>query len=567
LLYKLGYVIPNRWRKSFSSNSIIKACYNFIIADYSPTVSYKKLLKQQKKLLVKNNEKFKSVNQEKVAVIIEFSSEYEKRLKTSLGSLDALKDEIDSIYFLYDVTFDKEEYHLIEGTLNTLLANYTFEFSIDSKENFINNISDVKSEVFIWCQKPSIFYPASLRTLLQSYSANESKPTVIYSDHDILCNGERISPSFKPELNIDWLLCGNYMGKVILFNKTKLADKVENLDLTSFGDKTDLLHYLLKVVATGSTGLIKHVPFVLYSDISDETGKVANIPMKRINWPLPENLPLVSIIIPTRNCKALVKQCIESLYALTDYNNFEVLLVNNDSDNIESIEYFKQLALNSKVKLLNYNAAFNYSAINNFAVKHAKGDVLLFMNNDIELLHKGWLEEMVIQAIREDIGCVGAKLYYPNMTIQHAGVIVGLWGCAGHSHKHFKHNDSGYMGRLNVVQNYSAVTAACLAVRKTVFNEVKGFNEENLTVAFNDVDLCLKIQDKGYRNLWTPYAEMIHHESSSRGSEDTPEKKIREAKEIAYMQSIWHLDTKTDPAYSHWLTPEKEDFSFIIEKR
>jgi GT2 family glycosyltransferase len=219
------------------------------------------------------------------------------------------------------------------------------------------------------------------------------------------------------------------------------------------------------------------------------------------------------------------------------------------------------------VQLVSYDEPFNYSAINNFAVQYAKGAVLLFMNNDIELLHKNWLEEMVVQAIREDIGCVGAKLYYPNMTIQHAGVIVGLWGCAGHSHKHFEYTDDGYMNRLNVVQNYTAVTAACMAVRKTVFNEVDGFNEKDLTIAFNDVDLCLKIQAKGYRNLWTPYAEMIHHESSSRGSEDTPEKKAREAEEIAYMQSTWHLDTAVDTAYSPWLTQEKEDFSFIINKR
>jgi GT2 family glycosyltransferase len=361
------------------------------------------------------------------------------------------------------------------------------------------------------------------------------------------------------------------MGKVILFNKVELLNKIERLHFPIRDEKTDLLHYLLKVVADDSLCIIKHVPFVLYSekrvDLGGNPETFTDTSVKRISWPLPKNLPLVSIIIPTRNCKELVKQCIESLYKLTDYNNFEVLLVNNDSDDLESIHYFKQLADDEKVKLLNYNAAFNYSAINNFAVKHAKGDVLLFMNNDIELLHKDWLEEMVIQVMREDIGCVGAKLYYPNMTIQHAGVILGLWGCAGHSHKHAKHKDIGYMNRLNVVQNYSAVTAACMAVRKQVFNEVDGFNEESLTVAFNDVDLCLKIQAKGYRNLWTPYAEMIHHESSSRGSEDTPEKKARETKEIAYMQSTWHLDTEIDPAYSPWLTAQKEDFSFVNEKR
>jgi GT2 family glycosyltransferase len=360
------------------------------------------------------------------------------------------------------------------------------------------------------------------------------------------------------------------MGKVVLFNKAQLMVKVQSLSLPFCDKQSDVLHECLKVIASDTSCSIKHIPFVLYSEQSVELAildETTTNQISRIDWPLPKSHPLVSIMIPTRNGKQLVQQCIDSLYRFTHYNNFEVLLVDNESDDVESIEYFKQLVIENKVKLLHYNAAFNYSAINNFAVQYAKGDVLLFMNNDIELLHETWLDEMVMQVMREDIGCVGAKLYYPNMTIQHAGVILGLWGCAGHSHKHFKQTDGGYMNRLNVVQNYSAVTAACLAVRKTVFNEVEGFNEKDLTVAFNDVDLCLKIQAKGYRNLWTPHAEMIHHESSSRGADDTPEKKARESKEIAYMHKTWHLNTEIDPAYNPWLTHQKEDFSFDLRKK
>jgi len=580
LLHRFIYAIPESWRKGFSSISIIKFCYDFIMLGYSPKVSYKKLLKQQYKLISANNNRLDLTNkaEQKLTIVIELSSDYDHSLDSCIKSLIILTSEIDSLYFLYDEIKEKETKQEnrsnnlkngIKRSLSALLENSSLTFNIDSKTNFMTNMGNINTEAFVWCQKPVVFYEYSFKTLIESYYADQKSPAAIYSDHDILCNGERISPSFKPELNIDWLLCSNYMGKVILFNKVKLLNKIEPLDFSIHDEKTDLLHDLLKIVATDSLCLIKHVPFVLYSEKSVEQGveRFTDIPVKRITWHLPKTAPLVSIIIPTRNCKALVQQCIESLYKLTDYNNFEVLLVNNDSDDLESIQYFKQLAAEGKVKLLNYNAPFNYSAINNFAVEYAKGDVLLFMNNDIELLRENWLEEMVRQVMREDIGCVGTKLYYPNMTIQHAGVILGLWGCAGHSHKHAKHTDSGYMNRLNVVQNYSAVTAACMAVRKQVFNAVKGFNEEYLTVAFNDVDLCLKIQAIGYRNLWTPYAEMIHHESSSRGSEDTPEKKAREAKEIAYMQSTWHLDTEIDPAYSPWLTPEKEDFSFIIEKK
>ncbi len=551
------------------------------MSGYSPTASYKKLLKTQTKILNANHKQLESNHNYKITVIVELSSDYERSLKASLDSLFILENEIDSLYFLHDSMgdnksqnsepFDNIERLAIEKNLSELLENYSFKYSTNSKDNFIHSISKVSTDVFVWCKTPVIFYPNSFKALLSNYSVEDNCPTAIYSDHDILCNGKRISPSFKPDLNIDWLLCSNYMGKVILFNTAQLVDIVESLDLSFFSEKVDLLHALLKVVATNSLYLIKHVPFVLYSEKRVEQGAkpetFTDIPVKRINWPLPNNLPLVSIIIPTRNSKQLVQQCIESLYKLTNYKSFEILLVNNGSDEVESIKYFNQLASDNKVRLLNYDAPFNYSTINNFAAEYAKGDILLFMNNDIELLHEKWLEEMVMQVMRDDIGCVGAKLYYPNMTIQHAGVIVGLWGCAGHSHKHFKRTDHGYMNRLNVVQNYSAVTAACLAVRKTVFDEVKGFNEKHLAVAFNDVDLCLKVQAKGYRNLWTPYAEMIHHESSSRGAEDTPQKKAREAKEIAYMHNTWHLDNEIDPAYSSWLTSEKEDFSFKIEKR
>jgi GT2 family glycosyltransferase len=570
LLHRLTYAIPSYWRKWLSSISIIKLCYNFIFLGYSPKTSYKKLLKKQKNILDTNHEIFDSASQQKITVVIEFSSDYKGCLKACLDSLEILKNEIDSVFLIHDCTGD-EDNTLTRKMLSTILIQCTFSHTITFRKCFLKKIDSINTEALVWCQTPVVFHHYSFKTLLKSYSANENRPTAIYSDHDIICNGERISPSFKPDLNIDWLLCSNYMGNVILFDKIKLLNKIERLQLSIHDGKINVLHALLKVIATDSLCLIKHVPYVLYSEQSVGEGavtkKYADVTVRRINWPLPKNLPLVSIIIPTRNGKLLVQQCIESLYRFTHYKNFEVLLVDNASDEVESIEYFKQLETKNKVKLLHYNSAFNYSAINNFAVQYSKGDVLLFMNNDIELLHETWLDEMVMQVMREEVGCVGAKLYYPNMTIQHAGVIVGLWGCAGHSHKHFKHTDSGYMNRLKVVQNYSAVTAACMAVRKTVFNEVEGFNEEDLTVAFNDVDLCLKIQVKGYRNLWTPYAEMIHHESSSRGSEDTPEKKIREAKEIAYMQSTWQLDIKVDPAYSKWLTPEKEDFSFTIEKR
>jgi GT2 family glycosyltransferase len=588
LLYRFVSAIPLGWRNWISSISIVKLCYDAIMGGHSPKVYYKQLLTQQEKLLALNSKSFNaSYSKQPITVVIELSPGFERRLAACIDSLLLLTNDIDSLCFLYDGASDENnKQHLINNVLAPLLVNASFGYTVDSKAHFINNRLDepvsVISGAFVWCQVPVIFYAYTFKMLLHCYysstnnsSTNNSSadkcPAVIYCDHDMLSNGIRTSPSLKPALNIDWLLGSNYMGKVILFNKTQLANHVRNLGLSANDHDVDSLHLLLKEIASDSTCLIKHVPFVLYSEQHiDQEVLVVNESypvVTRLSWPLPEKLPLVSIIIPTRNGKQLVAQCIESLYKFTHYNNFEVLLVDNGSDDVQSIDYFKQLVGANKVKLLHYNAPFNFSAINNFAVAHAKGDVLLFMNNDIELLHEHWLTEMVMQAMRDDIGCVGAKLYYSDMTIQHAGVIVGLWGCAGHGHKHFERADSGYMNRLNVVQNYSAVTAACMAVRTTVFNEVKGFNEKDLSVSFNDVDFCLKVQATGYRNLWTPYAEMIHHESISRGPENTPEKKTREAKEIAYMRKTWHLETTVDPAYNPWLTHQKEDFSFVAEKR
>jgi len=194
-------------------------------------------------------------------------------------------------------------------------------------------------------------------------------------------------------------------------------------------------------------------------------------------------------------------------------------------------------------------------------VQRARGSILGFVNNDIEVISEDWLTEMVSHASRADVGCVGSKLYYSDGTIQHAGVIVGLGGVAGHSHKHFPQDHPGYFGRLRLVQNLSAVTAACMLVRRSIFEEAGGFNEADLPIAFNDVDFCLKVRALGYRNVWTPYAELYHHESASRGEEDTAEKVERFAAEIRFMKNSWKEVLGHDPCYSPNLTLDREDFS------
>ncbi|MEG3755799.1 glycosyltransferase family 2 protein [Psychromonas arctica] len=419
---------------------------------------------------------------------------------------------------------------------------------------------------------------------------NNPQAKLLYSDEDkITEKGERVTPHFKPQWNRDLLYSMNYISHLGVYQR-ELVESVGGFRVGFEGSQDyDLL---LRCVAQCNDQQIVHVPYVLYhwraiqgstalaeseksysavaglkalkehlngKADSVEMGKLPNT--YKVNWPNPSKQPLVSIIIPTKNAKKLVKQCINSLYKKNLYPHFEVLLLDNQSDDLDSINYFKQLESDGKVRLINYDKPFNYSAINNYAVSKAKGEFLVLMNNDIEILSESWLIEMVANMSRTDIGCVGAKLYYPDGKLQHGGVITGLGGVAGHSHKYFPKGHPGYFKRLQVTQNLSAVTAACLGVRKAVFEEVGGLDEENLTIAFNDVDFCLKVQAAGYRNLWSPYIEMVHHESISRGAEDTPEKQARFASEVNYMKKTWGEQLMGDPCYSQWLTLDREDFT------
>ena len=261
----------------------------------------------------------------------------------------------------------------------------------------------------------------------------------------------------------------------------------------------------------------------------------------------------------------MLKVAVYSILKNTTYNNDIITIVDNESVESETFKFYEEI-LNeypSKVRVLNFNYPFNYSAINNFAASKSDGTILGLINNDVEVISAGWLTEMVTLAMQEDIGCVGAKLYYPDETIQHGGVIVGLGGVAGHAHKYYNREDCGYMERLIFPQELSAVTAACLLVRKNIFDQVNGLDELNLKVAFNDIDFCLRVKREGYRNVWTPYAELYHYESISRGAEDNPEKVARFNSEVNYMKATWGSGDNISPCihYSPYLTLNREDFS------
>ena len=284
-----------------------------------------------------------------------------------------------------------------------------------------------------------------------------------------------------------------------------------------------------------------------------------------MRFALPEPAPLVSLIIPTRDHAALLQTCLDSVLERSSYPAYEILVIDNGSVEPETAALFARLP-GDRVRVLRDDAPFNYSALNNRAAREARGELLCLMNNDIEVLTPDWLEEMVSFAAQPDIGCVGARLWYPDGRLQHGGVIHGLGGVAGHSHKYAPRDYVGYFHRAVLHQDFSAVTAACLVVRKAVYEQVGGL-DESLAVAFNDVDFCMRVREAGYRNVWTPYAEMIHHESVTRGQEDNPEKQARFAGEIRRMQARWGDAILREPAYSPNLSLDHEDFSLAWPPR
>jgi GT2 family glycosyltransferase len=287
----------------------------------------------------------------------------------------------------------------------------------------------------------------------------------------------------------------------------------------------------------------------------------------RVHYTIPDEHPTVSIIIPSKNAVSLLRQCIESILSKTTYRNYEIIVVDNGSDEPEALAYLNELKSQPKIKVIHDRREFNYSALNNNAASLASTEFICLLNNDIEVITPSWIEEMMGLAIQPGVGAVGARLWYPNETLQHGGVILGIGGVAGHMCKNISRGNRGYFDRSALTQTLSAVTAACMLIRRSIFLEVGRLNETDLAIAFNDIDLCLRVREAGYRNVWTPFAELYHHESVSRGYEDTPEKQARFKREIDFMRKRWGNLLHNDPAYNPNLTLDHEDFSLAWPPR
>ncbi|MEN9848022.1 MAG: hypothetical protein RL368_762, partial [Pseudomonadota bacterium] len=407
-----------------------------------------------------------------------------------------------------------------------------------------------------------------------------------YSDEDkINEQGERYDPYFKPDWNEDLLLSYNFVCHLAVYN-ARLIKQVGGLR-EGFEGAQDY-DLVLRVTEKIQAKQIRHIPRILYhwraiegstaSSIDEKpyaliaaqkaimehlervgvNAKVLDAPelfgASRVQYALPDPLPLVSLIIPTYNGVKILRGCIDSIVQKTRYPNYEILIVNNNSDDPETLKYMQDLEANGQARIIDYPYPFNYSAINNFAVEQAQGEIIGLLNNDVEVINHDWLDEMVSHALRPKVGAVGARLWYPNETLQHGGVILGIGGVAGHSHKYLQRGSVGYFGRVVLIQNLSAVTGACMILRKENYKAVGGLDNENLKIAFNDVDFCLKLLVAGFKIVWTPYAELYHHESISRGHDDTPEKAARFNSEREYMVKRWGKLLAVDAAYNPNLT-------------
>lgn len=403
---------------------------------------------------------------------------------------------------------------------------------------------------------------------------------MVYSDEDRLTdNGARKAPFFKPDWSPDLLLSMNYIGNFMVVRRLlvqRLCGFREGVDGSEVHD------FVLRL--SEETKKIAHISQILYHkrllhgletcvpenyDKAFDSGlKVIEEALKRrgvegdvlqigseryhVKYRV-QGEPLVSIIIPTKDKVHLLKRCINSIREKSYYCKYEIFIIDNDSVETETKAYFEDLKRIKDCRVLHYNDHFNYSKINNWASRQAKGDYLLFLNNDTEVITADWLEELLSHCQRPEIGAVGAKLLFPDGNIQHAGVVVGLFGVAGHAFYGRPCGELGYMGFASVTRNYSAVTAACLMMRRDVFNEAGGF-DESLDIAYNDVDLCLKVVNKGYFIVWTPQAVLYHHECATRGL-DLQKNNIR------YFCDKWNDFLKNgDPFYNSNLSLNYHDF-------
>jgi GT2 family glycosyltransferase len=425
---------------------------------------------------------------------------------------------------------------------------------------------------------------------------NDSDAELIYSDEDFIdLDGEYIDPHFKPDFSPDLLLSHNYITHFVVVRK-KLVEDVGLLDsrydgaqdyelLLRLTEKTDQIYHIQKVLyhwrksETSTSFTVDAKPGALMSarmalqDTLDRRGIEAEVLDEKLPFFFRvkrkiKDTPLVSIVIPFRDKPDLLATCVNSILDHSTWENYEIIAISNNSRSSETFSLIHQLEQKSpRFRCIEFNEEFNFSRVVNFGVTQSNGEYLIILNNDVEVISWDWIESLLEHAQRKEVGAVGAKLLYPNNTIQHAGIIIGLGGYAGHAHKQLPINYPGYFNLLHKIHNVSAVTGACFMISREKYDSINGFDEVNFKIAYNDVDFCLRLREKGLLNVFTPYAELYHYESISRGYEDTEEKQQRFSGEKARLRER-HADIfeQGDPYYNPNLTHDDENYSLATIK-
>jgi len=447
-------------------------------------------------------------------------------------------------------------------------------------ETLRQTLTECEAEWVLLASAPLQLAPSALAEIERAIQAYP-QADLVYSDGDWLDRrGQRARPWFKPAFAIDSLRAQNYIAPFFAVRKS-LGDSLGWFDSAAGSAWAEDL--IWRVVEQARQ--VVHIPKVLYHQTeerivsAEDEQRALEAHLQRAGWPaqaepgpaphtfhlryLLRGQPLVSIIIPNHELPGELRRCVGSILEKSTYPNFEILILENNSRQTETLQLYQQLQTrDSRVRVLEYHhAPFNYSEINNFGARQARGEALLFLNNDTEVITPDWLERLLEYAQRPDVGAVGAKLYYPQDLIQHAGVILGMLGAAGHHFVNFPRNYPGYYNNAQLIQNFSAVTAACLMVHRKSFDKVGGFDLA-FRLAYNDIDLCMKIREQGRLIVWTPYAELYHHESLTRGYDSNSEMLARLQQEANLFRSRWEVALQTgDPYYNPNLALDRGYYS------
>ena len=389
----------------------------------------------------------------------------------------------------------------------------------------------------------------------------------------------------NPPWNLDLILGGEGVGPLLAIHNSVISEIVETgedlsraknlteIALTAYGylGEKAISRLPLVLSATSKQSEQTHLDTTIMEylrEVDDEVFVSQGLcpQTRRIHWPIASQNPKVSILIPSKNRSDLLERCLKGIYESSDYSNFEVIVIDHQSNEKNALELLEKIDKRDDTKVLEFAGDFNFSLMNNIAAKSSTGDFLCLLNNDIEVINSDWIQELVSHTSREHVGVVGALLRYPDKSIQHAGLSPNLGSLYGHAHKYFPSGNFGYRNRLAVAHQVAAVTGACLMTSRELWDELGGLNQQ-LAVAYNDVDYCLRARAAGYQVIWTPFAELIHHESLSRGYDEHPTQRDRLAKESDLFVSLWKDSLDDDPAYSPNLTLESTNFSLSDQPR